>query len=257
MIKRKKLILITAVMCLMITATGISLAWFIEGYLSDKFSFAVAFVESKVSLYRAEDNNYDGIPEIGTDGKPLYTFLGDSERGSIKLDANGNPIIINGVPEYEGDVKVRFDISDMLPTQIYTWKIVIRNVGDVKAKINADINIPLSDKTVKSGIDVLSMSINNKSVIYTGLSYVYNSSAQIYSQKILLIDNDSIEYSYNPDEINPYSINEYIFAIKFENFESLIKEGVDITEDDYQAYMGRIVNNLELSIRLEDDSNYR
>lgn len=256
MIKLKKIILITAVICLLITATGISLAWFIEGYLSDKFSFAVAFVESKVSLYRAEDNNYDGIPETDTDGKPLYTFLGDSERGSIKLDANGNPIIINGVPEYDGDVKVRFDISDMLPTQIYTWKIVIRNVGDVKAKINADINIPLIDNSLKSGIDVLSMSVNNKVEIYTGLSYGYNEATRIYSQKILLIDNDPIEYSYNPDEINPYSINEYIFAIKFENYENLIKAGVNITQEVYQAYKGRVVNNLELSIRLEDDSNY-
>lgn len=256
MTKRNKTIIILIVMCLLVTAAGVSFAWFIEGYLSDKFSFAVAFVESKVSLYRAEDNNYDGIPEIGTDGKPLYTFLGDSDNGSVKLDDNGNPIIGNNGPVYDGSVKVRFDIRNMLPTQIYVWKIVIRNVGDVKAKINADITVPLVDSTKKSGIDVLALSVNGGNKIYSGNTYSLNESTGKYSQNIMLIVGDPIEYSYKQDEVNPYSIKEYILAIEFESLENLNLAGVGISADDYCAYMGREYANLELSIRLEDDNKY-
>lgn len=256
MTKRNKTIIIMIVMCLLITAAGVSFAWFIEGYLSDKFSFAVAFVESKVSLYRAEDNNYDGIPEIGADGKPVFTFLGDSDNGSVKLDDNGNPIIGNNGPVYDGSVKVRFDIRNMLPTQTYVWKIVIRNVGDVKAKINADIAVPLSDPTKKSGIDVLALSVNGGDKIYSAKSYSLNESSGEYAQKIMLIVGDPIEYSYKQDEVNPYSIKEYILAIEFASLEKLNTAGVNITAEEYNAYRSRVYSNLELSIRLEDDNKY-
>lgn len=254
MTRDKKIILISILVAVvLLVGIGVTFGWFVDGYLSDRFSFAVAFVESKVTLYRAEDNNKDGVVELDENGAMKFTVLGDSENGSVILDSNGMPVIDSaGNPTYDKSKTVRFDIDGILPTQVYTWKVAIQNVGDVRAKIFADIIIP-SGGVVGGGIDVLSYAVNDRPIIYSANCYENNADTHEVIQKIRLVDGDAVDYKTERPEDEGRSINEYIIAVRFMTRDELKNIGVELTNEQYMAYMSRVVGSISMSVRLEDN----
>lgn len=253
MTRDKKIILISILAAvILLVGVGVTFGWFVDGYLSDRFSFAVAFVESKVTLYRAEDNNKDGVVELDENGDMKFTVLGDSENGSVILDSSGMPVVDSaGNPTYDKSKTVRFDIDGILPTQVYTWKVAIQNVGDVRAKIFADIIIP-SGGVVGGGIDVLSYAVNDKPIIYSANCYEVADTQEIM-QKIRLVDGDAVDYKTERPEDEGRSINEYIIAVRFMTRDELKNIGVELTNEQYMAYMSRVAGSISMSVRLEDN----
>lgn len=254
MTRDKKIILISILAAVvLLVGIGVTFGWFVDGYLSDRFSFAVAFVESKVTLYRAEDNNKDGVVELDENGAMKFTVLGDSENGSVILDSSSMPVIDSaGNPTYDKSKTVRFDIDGILPTQVYTWKVAIQNVGDVRAKIFADIIIP-SGSVVGGGIDVLSYAVNDRPIIYSANCYENNADTHEVIQKIRLVDGDAVDYKTERPEDEGRSINEYIIAVRFMTRDELKNIGVELTNEQYMAYMSRVVGSISMSVRLEDN----
>lgn len=249
--KNKTLILIIFIALMLITTASVSLAWFIDGVLSDKFKFTVAYIDSQVTVYRGEDDNHDGTLNVDSSGNPIFTELGDSNNGSIKLDSNGNPIYIGGKPVYDSGINIAFKAADIMPTCVYVWKVIVQNLGDVKARLFAEILVELDESTGKFGLDVMSVQINDTGKQFFAENNVIDATMQKKSQIISLIKGDELAYSEGVNT-NPDSIKEYMICLEFETLEALNARGITITQRQYQAYAGRIISNAQMRVSLED-----
>lgn len=258
MTKLKRYIVICIVAAILaVLCAGVTLAWFIDGVLSDKLEFHVAYVDSQITLYRGEDFNHDGQVDIDSEGEAVFTELGDSNNGSIKLDASGNPIYSGGKPVYDKDVAIRFAVKNIMPTQVFTWKMRVQNLGDVKAVLYADFVVNVDTIANNYGLDVLSVAIESgkNSVInkdYFALNYTDASKSK---QLVNVIKGDVLDFTKRiPGSIyvNPDSIREYIIKIEFESLQTLKARGISLTQEEYQAYAGRVINDVNMIARLED-----
>lgn len=250
-IRRKSIIIISiAIVLILAIAVGtVSYAWFVQGLLSDKFKFTVAYVETKVTLYRGQDNNRDGVLERDGAGESIFEELGDSLSGEIMRDADGNPLLdADGKYIYDQSARVSLDVMDIMPSQVSTYKIQIQNTGDVRGTVKAEITIHLDE--FGKGIDVLSAKMNNKDKQYFGNCYETDIIG-VKKQVVKIIDNLELDFS-KGDKVNPESIGIYEIRIEFETLKDLIAAGIMITEQEYNDYMLRVYSNINLYVSIED-----
>ncbi len=113
------LMIVTALALLLALAT--TFAWFSSRFVTKDFTFTTAKLGSSVTIFLGNDFDHDGYLDLGeVDGKieEKYTII-ESE-----MSEDGNTITI-------------IEISDILPSEIYTFKFNVFNSGDVAGDVLA------------------------------------------------------------------------------------------------------------------------
>ena len=130
------IILLLTSFCLMLS---VSFGWWIDGFVSDSFIIKSANISSEITLYKGLDFNLDG-----------------------NLDKVENPFIIVNKTDKTVDKKVLvLDFGTTLPTEVHTWKIIVKNNGDAAGYVYATLSTKLPDDQLKL-------------VKYMSVSAVYN-----------------------------------------------------------------------------------
>lgn len=122
----KKLIIPTiSLIVAVLFAVGFTFAWFNLADKANDFKFQIAKIDSTVSLFKAVDTNFNGIPNIVT-----KTNDDGTESEEFEFMPIGNPVYAVSPATYV-DETLKTEIENAQPTMIYTFKIILENKGDV------------------------------------------------------------------------------------------------------------------------------
>lgn len=112
---------LTALLCLLV---GTVYAWITVGETTVPMVFHIAKINSTITLYKGVDSNQNGILDRGWDAgedtatvpiHELYEMVGTPQAA---------------LQEGSATINVAMEIADMLPSQIYTFKLHIINQGE-------------------------------------------------------------------------------------------------------------------------------
>lgn len=121
----KKLIIPTiSLIVAVMFAVGFTFAWFNMADKANDFKFQIAKIDSTVSLFKAVDSNFNGIPNIVTkenDGTQSEEF---------EFTPIGDPVYAVSPATYV-DETLKTEIVNAQPTMIFTFKIILENKGDI------------------------------------------------------------------------------------------------------------------------------
>lgn len=129
--KKSLTLAICSLVVAVVVTVGAIFAWFTGGDVVYNIQFDIAVVDMRLALYRVNDFDLDGIPDL-------------DEHGNVILakDENGNPEHIfdtNGAANEEAiqqKMQKADTISDFMPTQVYTYRLDVYNHGDVNSRLN-------------------------------------------------------------------------------------------------------------------------
>ncbi|MDD3831214.1 MAG: hypothetical protein PHW00_00930 [Clostridia bacterium] len=268
--KSKLIISIVALIVAVALMCTVTFAWFTIVASTGEVSFVVARINSKISLYKALDNNYDGIPNFGIDAnEPIgtpehfqYTIIDSSQA----------------VAESAANINMNMELTNLQPTQIHIFKIYIINNSEASNTI----------RMVFSGYDVHNYPNNSTSNTYTSsdfdnfidcLSLISvrvgqdNNGNIVYGDKIYLgntiftddsgnkVCNLTIMSGVDIASILQPSQNKMNIYLRFEveTLDSLTASVIDggagmtMTNQEYQEYQGRSFVLPLLKVYLEID----
>lgn len=214
---RRKIIIITSITVFLLvvglTITSV-FAWYTNATRSASFSIKSANVSSSITLFTGNDNNHDGILEL-VDSQASYTQQGEATDPSKQET-------------------ISLACSDIIPTEVYTWKITVENRGDV----DAYVSFVLDETSVSQAImSCLSITIYDESTPSNTKNYIGKMSVGS-----VLFGGTATDKVDKPGGAK--SVISYIVKIEFEIEEALKSQ--NITINDYQAVQGNEISNLNL-----------
>lgn len=219
---KKRLVFHIITLILLMACCGtVTYAWWVGGISANKLIIQSANISSKITMYKGVDFNHDGALDIDDNGNYIYEEPETSE-------GEEHEIILKMV--------------DLIPTEIYTWKVNAENKGDANGYLV--ISVSLDDITVKDYYKYLSIIV----------IYKDSDNNNIVSDKVYLGANPSMLY----EDVNYIPKNngsrEYLFKLQLETFDNLVKAGIfEDTEENrtkYQSLQGTSVQMLLLDITL-------
>ena len=204
---------LAAILTLALLVT-ISYAWWTGSEASSKVEITTANIASEVTLYKGIDENRDGNVELNSENKEIF------EKVIKKQNETGKEAL-----------NFYLEMLDMSPKEIFTWKVVIENKGDVDGYVAATLSTLFNNQnkeyqSYEKYIKFLTISIKGESKAYFANA--------LYSNK-----NGNIGLLFGGRRDDLVRINEskeYIFQIELEDFEVLLKNTSNITEADREAY---------------------
>ncbi|MDL2292276.1 hypothetical protein LJC17_01590 [Acholeplasma sp. OttesenSCG-928-E16] len=217
--------------CVLIALSLFSLvfAWFtfVTTINTNPVYFETARVESRITLYKGNDKNKDGYLDI-VNGTRVFTLVQQEQ------DEEGN------------NKNLKLNFIDMMPTEIFTWKIEIENLGDVDGYTIGYLDSSLlSELFVKTLSVTFDRSDNNG---YSSKLYLGNLIPPLDPLEDNIIFGGTYEdIVYSPLNQTPdHKIKrDYFIRFEFETFDNLIENGVLITYDEYQSLQGKSYSQLE------------
>lgn len=206
MIKKKSfgsyaLLVATAIALILSLATTFS--WFSSRFVTRDFTFTTAKMGSAVKLYEAVDFDYDGYPNL-VDAVEQFV-----EEEQIKADDSDKMITI-------------LSINNMLPSQIYTYKINVTNNGTVKSEVLAEFSYVGSNLTILQSLAVTPILLGENNTILKG-------------EKCYLADPKYMSYDAdgNPTAFNGITfINNEAYAPFFQDYQN------DYADLDFRTSVG-------------------
>ncbi len=136
--KRNLIVSLVALLLCLIVLPTMTVGWF---YVRDHATINLEMLEinSQVILYEASDANYNGVPDLSetTETTEYYT----ETHAFTKI---GDDWATNTEPE-ETAVKLNIEITNLLPSEIRTYKLSLINNGDADNSVH--LNFDVSDVT--------------------------------------------------------------------------------------------------------------
>lgn len=129
--KKSLTLAICSLVVAVVVTVGAIFAWFTGGDVVYNIQFDIAVVDMRLALYRVNDFDLDGIPDLDENGNII-----------LPTDEDGNPDHIfdtNGADSEEAiqqKMQKADTISDFMPTQVYTYRLDVYNHGDVNSRLN-------------------------------------------------------------------------------------------------------------------------
>ena len=114
--KKNKLIITALLAAASVLMVSISYAWYVNYNKINSFKFKMARINTVVTLYSSTDTNYNGVPDKDKNGNYLFTYIG--EESAVTDDISSS-------------VSLNMLITDIMPTQIYTFKVHVKNESEV------------------------------------------------------------------------------------------------------------------------------
>ncbi len=224
--KKRYIVAMISLIIVLAATLSVSFAWWTNGVADSGVSFTSARVASTMTFYTGNDYDLDGIFDFNAEG--AFT-----EQKIIKNDSE--------------DKTISFNISNFMPTEAYTYQIKVVNNGDVNGYVVATIN---SNSLNEEMVKCLSISLWNGSA-YEEKCYLGKLSS---SDPIILGGRMEDLVEINLDETNP-TFKNFIFKIEFETEDTLISQGITIT--NYQDLKNKTLSNIELFDFILSSETYR
>ncbi len=208
--KPQALLVVTSIALILALAT--TFAWFSSRFVTRDFTFTTARMGSTVHLYEATDFDLDGYPNLDNAGKEIFVAEEQIE------DTNSDKDI------------TYLTIYDWLPSQVYTYKIVVTNNGTVKAEVLGEIAGASTNLAFLQTLAVTPILINQDNSITKGT-------------KCYLADTNYMSYN---DQGKPEKFNGVTF-INNAAYASLVGQN-DYADLDYRTSIG---NTKEFYFQIE------
>ena len=222
--KKRFVFHIITLMLMLACCCTVTYAWWIEGIVANKVVIQSANIESKITMYKGVDFNHDGILDKDTDGNDKYETPETTE-------GEENKVILK--------------MTDLIPTEIYTWKVKAENKGDANGYFT--IAVAPDEMGTKEYYKYLSIIV----------IYKDSQNKDVASNKTYLGKNPSMLYGDSEYIPKLNGSKEYLFKIQLETYENLVSVGIfednETNKAKYQNLQGSSVTMLLLDITLTTD----
>ncbi len=260
---KRRLIVNIATLLLAITCMiTVTYSWWTMSASKGSVTIQTANIATKITLYQGIDYNYDGIMDRGID---------ESLPKANQNETNGRYVEVSNAQTVNEETNVTnlcLNFPEVIPTAIYTWKLVVENRGDAPGYLRAQISKNLVDEG------------NNSSSIFDYFKFFTVNGAQTdrltglynaeyaYTSRFIGIDyfklDDASKSSYlswnivdeMTTKINVFGNTEndrilvgetkvYVFRFQLRPFDTLLEAGLVAESDrpEYQALQGKIFNS--------------
>ena len=135
--------MIAALLCLALLTVG-TFAWF---SFNNRTPVRLEMLEIKsvVTLYRANDMNRNGVPEIAATPVAMKYYTEKYDFVELAKDYAYSE-------ETSADITLRFSVTDIFPGEVRTFKFALENNGDADNDIHMDF-----DFSIVSGRELLNV----------------------------------------------------------------------------------------------------
>lgn len=204
------------VTCLVATTYG----WWINGSFGDDVVIKSAKIDSIITLEKGIDFNKDGNLDTDGSGNKIFEEVGTTDKGK--------------------DQVIVLEFDDIVPTEVYTWRVTVLNKGDVAGYVYANLydDIDFTDGISKEEEFLKFMSISTIIEDEEGNKIVnkkyFNGSTS-----------DTVLFGGTENELVQLNGSIQIeFMITFELFDDLLKKGICNESDkaDYLSLQGKTFN---------------
>ncbi len=204
------------VTCLVATTYG----WWINGSFGDDVVIKSAKIDSIITLEKGIDFNKDGNLDTDGSGNKIFEEVGTTDKGK--------------------DQVIVLEFDDIVPTEVYTWRVTVLNKGDVAGYVYANLydDIDFTDGISKEEEFLKFMSISTIIEDEEGNKIVnkkyFNGSTS-----------DTVLFGGTENELVQLNGSIQIeFMITFELFDDLLKKGIcnEYDKADYLSLQGKTFN---------------
>lgn len=131
MMKKSLIFSITSLVVAICVAAGTLFAWFTGGDAAYELQFSIAVVDMKLILYRIDDFDLDGVPDLDADGNYITKTIFDTSEATSD-------------EQIQEAMKTGDSIENFMPSQVYTYRLDVYNSGDVDSFLNLNMttNVP-------------------------------------------------------------------------------------------------------------------
>lgn len=237
--KIKKIRVIVNLISLALTLwTGIFVvySWYISGTVAPPITIQSASVDSKTTLSKGIDFDYDGYPDLSYDDTGL-TSEQKKDYFTISNMYFKKCAELQRINEGKTETYFSTDFENVLSGHSYIWHIKVENNGDVDAKVGM-----LIDKTDLSKNQFKCFSVCISSVFVDGegnsLDPFMHFGEKIYLGNISSPSENNVEFVsiFNDSEsIKIGESKEYLVKFSFESYDALKTKKVDISYDAYNS----------------------
>lgn len=233
----KKIRLIVNLISLVLTlSTSIFVvySWYIGGTFAPPITIQSANVDSKTTLSKGIDFDYDGYPDLSYDDSGLTL---DQKKNYFTVSNMYFKKCAEKTRDNEGKTETYFsmDFDNVLSGSSYIWHIKVENNGDVDANVGM-----LIEKTCLSKNQFKCFSVCISSLFVDGdgnsLDPFLNFSEKKYLGNIPSPLADDVEFVsiFNDSEsVKIGKSKEYLVKFTFESYDALIANEVSININDY------------------------
>ena len=208
--------LVLIVTCLIVTTYG----WWIDGLVGDDVIIKSAKIDSIITLEKGADFNKDGLLDIDSNGDSIFEEVSTTDKGKEQV--------------------IVLEFADIIPTEVYTWRVTVLNKGDVAGYVYADFydDIDFTDGISKEEEFLRFMSISTIVEDEAGNKIVNKRYFNGLTSDAVLFggtENDLVELG---------GSIQIEFRITFELFDDLLEKGICNENDraDYLNLQGKTFN---------------
>ena len=237
----KTSILITALLLVLAFATA-TFAWIFTGDIARGMEYSIAKIDSSVTLYRAVDDNMNGVPNRLGEPLPLkyyveqyeFTQIGD-EKFALSDTSEANTL-------------TTVSITDLVPTQIYTLKYALVNKSSAEnlitfklASATLDNAALLSTLSIRLGIVSAETTDSAATVEFGEKIYLADCiTGNTFNETELRALGESIFIDGMTGPESPDNYCDFWLQIEMESYEELsARDGFSLTEEEYNALQGK------------------
>lgn len=264
--KKQLLISLISLALLLVFTAGVAFAWFLRGDNLSGLFFRVAKIDSDIGLYKANDFNFNGMPDLDENGRYSFSKIGWEYAQSV----TGS-----------GSSSLELSIEGFMPTQIRTYRIAVYNRSDADNTLRFAFDDSEQHQTFSKYLQAVSVKIGKAQIAtidgadilnYRVQDAYYETALTEYYQKLYFADFLDEEYKFKEfDEtyqaelpvamdggthtvIAAGEIIYFWLQFEFETFADLtdnVANSFDLTEADYQAAQGKSFDIPLLKVFLE------
>lgn len=254
----KKRLTLTAVLafCLLlaIAFASITYAWIFTGDVARGMEYSIAKIDSTVSLYRAIDDNNNGVPNRLAESEQLKYYVEQYEFEKLGEDKFAL------TDDTEANLLTTVTLEDVVPTQKYTLKYALVNKSTAENLITFKFfateteNISLlSTLSMRLGI-VKSDAVDSTATVEFGEKMYladHITGNTVEETEIEALSSDIYIAGMSGAE-TPDNFCDFWLQIEMESYEALVTHtGFTLTEEEYNALQGQSVSLPYLYIYFE------
>lgn len=199
--------------CLVATTYG----WWINGSFGDDVIIKSAKIDSTILIEKGIDFNQDGILDVDSEGNRIFEEIGENAKATDQI--------------------IILEFDNIMPSEVYTFRITVTNKGDVAGYVYANLfeDIDFTDGISKEEEFLKYMSISAVSIDSEG--------KQVISKKYFNgLTSDNVLFGGTENELVELGKSIQIeFTITFEIFDDLVENGICNESDriNYQNLQGK------------------
>ncbi len=252
--KTKKYILVIAVLICFALIPAVTFAWF---FVNDRtpMSFEMLEIQSKVRLYRGNDINNNGIPDLANTETEMDYY---TEKYDFEFLSEDSAM----TEEKTADIKLNIEITDIVSGQTKTFKLALENTGDADNNIDLSFNLSGLTDSEKEFLSIISVQalkvVKGDGGSYTlekGEKHWFSDAEQdvlgaVFSDVLPGIATADLNNS--PTDIYmDFWLWFYMEPLESVNEHRKTKNQTELTEEQYNSFAGKSAQNLKFYVSFD------